>query len=99
MRIELLYFDGCPGAAEALRAIARVLAEAELAVDVVPVDVGFVTRLGFSGSPTVLVDGENPFPAIRTDAVSCRLYETPDGPRSSPTDAMLRTALVQRPRI
>ncbi len=64
----------------------------------VPVDVGFVTHSGFFGSPTVLVDGEeDPFPAIRTDAVSCGLYETPDGPRSSPTDAMLRTALVEGP--
>lgn len=96
MKIELLYFGGCPGAPEALAAIKRVVAEAELEADVVPIDVGDAAHPGFSGSPTVLVDGEDPFPATRTDAISCRLYETPDGPRSSPNDAMLRTAIVNR---
>ena len=96
MRIELLYFGGCPGAPEALNAIERVVAEAELDADVVPIDVGDGTRPGFSGSPTVLVDGEDPFPATRTDATSCRLYKTPEGPKSYPTDAMLRAAIEER---
>ena len=93
MKIELLYFGGCPGAPEALSAIERVVAEAGLEAEVVPVEVGFAAHPGFSGSPTVLVDGEDPFFAARTDAMSCRLYETPEGPKSSPTDSMLRTAI------
>ena len=96
MKIELLYFGGCPGAPEALSAIKRVVAEAELDAYVVPVDVGSEAHPGFSGSPTVLVNGEDPFPATRTDAISCRLYETPEGPRSSPTDAMLLTAICEK---
>ena len=51
---------------------------------------------GFSGSPTVLVDGEDPFLASRVDGLSCRLYATPEGPRNSPTEAMLRAAFGQR---
>ena len=93
LRIELLYFEGCPGVAETLRAIERVVAEGELEADVATVEVGSGTHPGFSGSPTVLVDGEDPFPASRTVGLSCRLYETPEGPRNSPTDNMLRAAI------
>lgn len=98
LRIELLYFEGCPGAAEALRAIARVVAEDELVADVMPVEVTVGDHPGFSGSPTVLVDGRDPFPASRTDGLSCRLYSTPEGLKGSPTDAMLRTAVGERNR-
>ena len=93
MRIELLCFGGCPGAAEALSTIKRVVAEAELDAKLVPVDVGAEAHPGFSGSPTVLVDGEDPFPASCANAVSCRLYETPKGLKSFPTEAMLRTVI------
>ena len=96
MGIELLYFGGCPGAPEALSAIERVVAETQLDADVVPIDVGAGTRPGFSGSPTVLVDDEDPFPATRTDATSCRLYKTLEGPRGYPTDGMLRAAIEER---
>lgn len=96
MRIELLYFEGCPGFSTTLKAIERVAAEAELEAEVVPIDVGDGSHPGFSGSPTVLVDGEDPFPAAHVDTPSCRLYETPEGPRNSPTDAMLRTAIGER---
>ena len=96
MRVELLYFGGCPGALEALGAIERVVAGAQFAADVVPIDVGTGTPPGFSGSPTLLVDGEDPFPATRTDATSCRLYKTPEGLRGSPTDAMLSEIFAER---
>ena len=98
MRIELLYFEGCPGAVETLRAIEEVVAEGGLGVDVVPIEVESGTHPGFSGSPTVLVDGGDVFPASRTEGLSCRLYETPEGRRSSPTAAMLRTAIGERIR-
>ncbi len=93
LRIELLYFEGCPGVAETLCAIERVVAEGELEADVAMVDVGSGNHPGFSGSPTVLVDGEDPFPASRTVGLSCRLYETPEGPRNSLTANMLRSAI------
>lgn len=52
----------------------------------------------FRGSPTVLVDGSDPF-AVRSSPVSlsCRLYATPDGLRGSPTLDMLRQALGGSP--
>jgi hypothetical protein len=42
--------------------------------------------LGFIGSPTVLVDGRDPF--ARGDepaALACRVFTTSDGPAGSPT--------------
>ena len=93
MRIELLYFEGCPGVAETLRAIETVVDEGELKADVAVVEVASGNHPGFSGSPTVLVDGGDPFPASRTSGLSCRLYQTPEGPRNSPTASMLRAAI------
>ena len=48
---------------------------------------------GFSGSLTVLVDGGSLFPASGVSGLGCRLYEMPEGPKNSPTEAMLRKAV------
>lgn len=50
-------------------------------------------RLGFSGSPTILVDGQDPF--ADQDApigLACRLYATEEGLQGAPTIAQLRGA-------
>ncbi len=53
----------------------------------------------FSGSPTLLFDGEDPFPsgasaeANERQALSCRIYATPQGLANAPTVEMLREAL------
>jgi hypothetical protein len=54
-------------------------------------------RMRFRGSPSILVDGIDPF-ATEADPVglSCRVYQTPDGPAGSPTIGQLEAAL--RPR-
>ncbi len=51
---------------------------------------------GFTGSPTVLVDGADPFADPRTTAaMACRLYDTPDGRRGTPTLTQVTAALAQ----
>jgi hypothetical protein len=51
-------------------------------------------RLRFVGSPTVLVDGHDPFaPGETTFGLSCRVYQTPEGLAGSPTTEQLRSAL------
>ncbi len=43
-------------------------------------------RLGFIGSPTVVVDGRTPLPREdEQSALACRVYWTPQGPAGSPT--------------
>ena len=76
----------------ALSAIESVVAEGALGADVASIRVVSSEHPGFSGSPTVLVDGEDPFLASRVDSRSCRLSATPEGPRNSPTEAMLGAA-------
>lgn len=95
MDIELLYFDGCPHwrtAAERLDVVAGELgASVRLRAVTEP---GRDGAESFAGSPTVLVDGRDPFPgAALCDDLSCRIYSTPEGPAGSPTLAQLRTAL------
>lgn len=95
MEISLLYADDCPHwelAAARLRALAgEVGADVSHRVVRTPEEAAAV---GFRGSPTILVDGRDPFPAGgETAAFACRLYPTPDGPRGAPTVAQLREAL------
>lgn len=50
---------------------------------------------GFRGSPTVLVNGIDPF--AETDApigLACRIYPTEDGPAGSPSLSQLRHAIT-----
>jgi hypothetical protein len=96
--VTLLYFDGCPSwqaADERLRALAD-----ELGFEVAyrEVDTPEVAEeVGFRGSPTVLVDGRDPFAdGDEPVGLSCRIYQTPNGPAGAPTTAQLRDALAGR---
>ncbi len=56
MRIELLYFDGCPTYQSAEEDLRRVLVEEEVEAEVELVEVNSdeeARRLGFPGSPTL----------------------------------------------
>ncbi|HXH78738.1 hypothetical protein [Nocardioides sp.] len=57
-------------------------------------------RVGFHGSPSILVDGVDAF-AEPGDGVglSCRIYRTPDGLAGAPTIEQLRAALVSQDGI
>ena len=60
---------------------------------------GRLCELGAPGSPTILVNGRDLFPAGEAspaEASSCRLYATPEGLKSYPTAAMVRDALERR---
>jgi hypothetical protein len=55
-------------------------------------------RLGFLGSPTVLIDGADPFAEPdATPSLSCRVYRTVQGPAGSPTVEQLVSVLAGRP--
>lgn len=99
LRIELLRFKGCPGFTETLSILERVVAEEGLAAKIVPVTLGFDELPDFPGNPTILVDGEDLFPAGRRGnarAMNCRIYPTPEGSKNYPTAALVRGALVKR---
>ena len=98
MDITLLYFDGCPSwqtTDQRLRGLADEFAF-NLAYRKVESPEA-AEELSFRGSPTVLIDGRDPF--ARGDepvGLACRIYQTPDGPAGSPTVAQLREVLRAR---
>ncbi len=98
MKVEMLYFADCPNA----RAMADML-------DTLAADLGFgwesvqvpspdyAEQLSFHGSPTLLIDGNDPFiDPSSTVGWSCRLYQTPTGPAGCPASSQLRQVLRDR---
>jgi hypothetical protein len=101
MKIEILYFDGCPTYRAAEETLRGVLAERgiEAGVELVAVNSDEeAQRLRFPGSPTIRVDDRDLFPvADRAGyALGCRMYATPEGLKGSPTAEMVRVALAER---
>jgi hypothetical protein len=90
MRVELLWWEGCPSWPEALRGLKQVLGEEGLdpeSVELVQVmSDEQAERDGFHGSPTIRIDGEDIVPPQDGHPVglSCRIYRLRDG-RPSPT--------------
>ena len=97
MTLQLLYFDDCPNWTvlearlnEALRATGRT-EDIERVLVTTPDD---ARDRGFLGSPSVHIDGRDPFAEPGAKAgLSCRLYRTPEGLAGSPTIAQLIEAL------
>jgi hypothetical protein len=97
MKIELLYFDGCPGWQEALKNLKAALAvespEAEIHLVKVE-DNARAASLKFLGSPSFRINGQELWPEERQRYnLSCRVYLTSKGLKSSPTVEMLRERL------
>jgi|ERR671921_254857 hypothetical protein len=98
MKVEVLYFEGCPTYKTATKILQSVLAEERIAAEVELVAVNSdeeAQLLRFPGSPTVRVDGRDLLPAPEREdwRLGCRIYATPEGLRGSPTTEMLREAL------
>lgn len=97
MDVALLYFDGCPNWQQTDERLREALASAGR--DLTPSYVEVTSpedaeRLGFRGSPTVLVDGVDPFAeATAPVGLSCRVFATPDGLRGAPTVEQLVAVL------
>jgi len=88
MKIELLYWDGCPSHPEALELLQTVLAERGIEATVELREVrtdSEAEALRFPGSPTIRVEGRDvdAFGAEGRPALTCRIYYLADG-RVSP---------------
>ncbi len=96
MEISLLYFDDCPNWHDTDAHLRTLQAEVpDLRVTRRIVDTPEeAERTRFRGSPSILIDGVDPFAdADAPVGLSCRIYQTPDGPAGSPTLDQLRTVL------
>jgi hypothetical protein len=101
MKVEILYFEGCPTYLRAEETLRGVLAREGVEADVELVAVNSdeeAQELRFPGSPTIRLDGEDLFPVPERAgyALGCRMYATPEGLKGSPTATMLRAALAER---
>ena len=99
MDVSLLYFDGCPNHDATLTLLQGLLADAGWDGELELINVESQERaeeLSFRGSPTVLIDGVDPF--LDADApvgLSCRIYATDEGYRGTPPEPDLRTAIAR----
>jgi hypothetical protein len=98
VNIELLYFEGCPNWRTVEERLASLQPELGFTLTRRLVSTSEdAERLGFRGSPTILVDGVDPFVSgIEPGVFACRVYQTPDGPAGSPTVGQLKDAVSER---
>ncbi|PRX40781.1 hypothetical protein B0I32_1831 [Nonomuraea fuscirosea] len=99
MDIELLYFAGCPNwhlAQERLSKALTIADRSDLVVNLYAVETDEEAQaLRFPGSPTIRIDGHDPFPSVAsTYGLTCRVYTTPDGFAGAPTIDQLVQALT-----
>lgn len=105
MRIDLLLVPNCPHAGQARATLTAAIAEAGIStqpiVTTVISDDEQAQLWGFTGSPTILLNGVDPF--ADPDApigIACRIYRTATGVSGIPDQNTLREALlreVERP--
>ncbi|MEX0864070.1 MAG: thioredoxin family protein [Acidimicrobiia bacterium] len=96
MEITLQHFDGCPNWETTAHHLSRLVEEgldATIGYELIDSHESAVAR-GFRGSPTVLIDGIDPF-ANKDGPVglACRVYRTDHGYAGSPTLPQLRHAI------
>ncbi|MEU9372630.1 class I SAM-dependent methyltransferase [Streptomyces sp. NPDC048255] len=102
MEIEILVVPDCPHSEPAAELLRQALDDVGLHGATVTTRVvtgqGEAEERGFTGSPTFLIDGRDPFAeAGRPAGLACRVYQTPDGLSGLPGLGQLRQALTGRP--
>ncbi|MFF2809673.1 hypothetical protein ACFVT2_21370 [Streptomyces sp. NPDC058000] len=99
MDIEILVVPECPNETPTAEQLRRALDDTGLN------DAAFTTRtvadqaeaerIGFAGSPTILINGHDPFAEPgRPAGLTCRVYATPNGLSGVPGLDRLREALT-----
>ena len=101
LKIEILYFDGCPNHLPAVERVRTVLQEMNLpdvVVEVKITDPATAKPLRFLGSPTVLIDGLDMEPAARDSdqfGFSCRTYLTEGRRDGLPAKELVQAAILE----
>ena len=97
-KITIQYLPGCPNLALAEQrvtdALSRLAGPCPAVVLEEIVDEEQARRVGFHGSPTVLLDGLDPFAGSGAEvAFACRVYRTEAGSEGAPSVEQLTTVL------
>ncbi len=100
MKVELLYFDGCPSYERLLPRLRELITEVDPDTEIelrAVESIEEAEREGFLGSPTVRVDGRDidPGAAGREDfGLNCRLYRSDERASGLPPEKWIRAALA-----
>jgi len=102
VKVEVLYFKGCPNHQPVIEQVQQVLHSEQINVPVDEVEVTDATmaqRVGFLGSPSIRINGLDIEPEARglqTFGFGCRTYSDADGRRSGlPSLSAIRQALSE----
>lgn len=98
--VRLLYFDDCPNwrVAEAhlKEALVSLGADPDAVIYEMVTTLEQAEALGFRGSPTILVDGTDPFAEPDAPAgLTCRIYRTAMGVQPAPTVEQIQAVLIR----
>ena len=80
MKVEIFYFSGCPNHVPAVDRVREVLAQEGMFAEMIEVEVkdaATAQEVGFLGSPSIRVDGQDVEPAVRGGrafGIMCRTY-------------------------
>jgi hypothetical protein len=95
MKITIQYFDGCPHwklADQRVRMVLHGLSRSDVKLEYQLIDSPQTAeRVGFHGSPTILIDGRDPFVSgAEPIGMTCRVYRSDTGPQGAPSVAELQ---------
>jgi hypothetical protein len=99
MRVEVLYFEGCPNYGELLPKLRETLARAGISDEIelrAVQSIEEAERERFLGSPTVRVDGRDvdPMAGERNDyGIKCRLYRVSGTSTGLPPERWIAAAI------
>lgn len=98
MQIDVLVIPECPNSDIAMSRISTAITRAAIPTPIVTrhiiTDWSQAQALGMCGSPTILVNGNDPFAISGAEpSLSCRLYPSEHGTQGSPTEDELVNAL------
>jgi hypothetical protein len=102
VKVEVLYFKGCPNHKPVIEQVRQVLRSEQINVPVDEMeitDAAMPQRIGFLGSPSIRIDGLDVEPEARglqTFGFGCRTYSDAEGRRSGlPSISTIRQALTE----
>jgi hypothetical protein len=101
MKIELLYFDGCPTYKTAIKDLRELLKERGIEEEIKLIRVGSeeeAKKLRFIGSPTVRINGLDVEKRARDSkayGLKCRIFTTEQGITPYPPKDMILKALEE----
>ncbi len=101
MKIELLYFEGCPTHEQAEKLLREVLEEENIDVKIEKILVKNEEKaeeLKFIGSPTIRINSKDIDPTAeqrKNYSLTCRIYLTEEGAKGWPSKNMVKKALEE----